>query len=53
MRVADIEIEAQSGEARSFHKGREDSGIAHFAGGVFRADGGAACVREGGMFEGA
>jgi len=54
MRVADIEIEAQSGEARFFHKGAKIGGIAHFAGGVFEADGGAgvACV-EGEMFEGA
>src|SRR6266851_9631355 len=41
MRVTNIEIEAQAGEAGFVVEGAEISGIAHLAGGVFDADGNA------------
>jgi len=51
--VADIEIEAQAGEAGLVHEGAEIGGIAHFAGSVFDADSYAAVVGvENQMFEG-
>src|SRR5204862_8104774 len=45
VRVADIEIEAQAGEASFVDKIAEVAGIAHFAAGVLNADGDAHVVR--------
>src|SRR5713226_8429475 len=45
VRVADIEIETQAGETGLVGEGAEISGITHFAGGVFNADGDAGMAR--------